>query len=149
MSWSSEPPTHLAGERDHVVLAQGEDVNVSHDDHLVVVFRKHRIVDHVNQPLLVPLSHPQQRLRIPLRRPLQTLSVRVFADAFENRPKRVRQDGQVVFSLLGRGVEAFDGVLSCRQVQSDLSDSPAHPKPSSSAIPPGPGCNDPCEGGAS
>ena len=37
----------LACEGDHVVLAETKDVNVAHDDHLLVILGKYRIPNHV------------------------------------------------------------------------------------------------------
>lgn len=39
--------THLSREGDKVVLAEAGNVNVAHDDHLVVIFRENCIVDHI------------------------------------------------------------------------------------------------------
>lgn len=105
--------THLAGEWHHVVLAETEHVDVTHDDHLVVVFGKDRIVDHVNQSLLVPFRHPQESLGVSLGRSEQALSIRVLAYALEDGADSAGQDLDVGYLLFRRGVEAALGVLCC------------------------------------
>jgi hypothetical protein len=92
-----------------MMLAQTKHVDVPHNNHLVVVFRKHRVIDHIHQPLLVPLGHPHERLGVPLGRALQALAVRVLADALEDGAQGGREDGEVGGGLGGGKVEALFG----------------------------------------
>jgi len=70
---------YLASERHQMVLAQGKDLNVSHNDQLVMVLVEDGAVDNVPQVLLVALCEEEQRLCVPLRRVQQSLAVGVFA----------------------------------------------------------------------
>ena len=66
-----------------MVLAQREDVNVAHDDHLVMVFSEDSRANDIGQALLIALGHPQQRLGVSLWRAGKPLAIRVLADALE------------------------------------------------------------------
>jgi hypothetical protein len=71
-----------------------------------VVLGEDGVVNHVDQPLLVPLGHPHEGLGVALRRALQALTVWVLADALKDRAQSPGQDLEVGGLLLGRRVEA-------------------------------------------
>lgn len=58
---------HLPRERDEMMLAQAEDVDVLHDHELVVVFLEDGVVDDVPEVQFVPVRQEHQRLGIPGR----------------------------------------------------------------------------------
>lgn len=102
----------LAGERDEVVLAEREDVNVTDDDHLLVVLGEDGIVDHVNQTLLVSLRHPHERLGVTLRSAEEALTVGVLADTLKNSSEGSSKHLEVLRLLLRRRLETEVGALS-------------------------------------
>lgn len=74
---------HLARERNQVVLAHGEDLDVLDDNHLVVALLENGPVDNVAHVFLVALGQEEHRLGVPLGSGEETFAVRVFAEAFE------------------------------------------------------------------
>jgi hypothetical protein len=118
--------TYLAHERDQMVLAQGEDLNVLHYNHLVVVLVEDSAINDVSQILLVALGEEQQGLRIALRCVQQPLTVRVLAQALQHSAYSAGQlleiCGFLLFSRLfplpctlarpAETVEVDSGVLS-------------------------------------
>ena len=73
------------------MLAKREDLNVPHNDELVVVFVEDCAVDNVAQVLLVALGEEEQRLRISVWCVEETLAVGVFAQALQHGPDGARQ----------------------------------------------------------
>lgn len=49
-----------------MMLAETKYVDIPDDHHLLMILRKHRIVDNVDQPLLVALGHPHQGFGVSL-----------------------------------------------------------------------------------
>ena len=96
-----------------MMLAKAENIDVSDNDHLVVVLGKDGVVDDVDEPVLVALGHPHERLGVPLGRAQQALAVRVLADALQHGAQRLREHEQVGFGLGGGKVEALLGGLGC------------------------------------
>lgn len=76
---------NLAGERDHVVLAQAVDLNALDEYHFVVVLLEHRPVHDARQALAVPPRARQQGFRHSLGRLHQALPRHVFPQALQQR----------------------------------------------------------------
>lgn len=91
------------------MLTQTKHVDISHDDHLVMIFRKHGIVNDICQPVLVPFGHPHQSLGVSFRCTLETFPVGVFADALQHGADGLREYEEVGFGLGGGKVEALFG----------------------------------------
>lgn len=87
------------------MLAKTKYLNIPHDNHLIVVFRKDCIVDYIYKPLLVTLSHPQQSLGISFWGTLQSFPVRVFTNAFKHGSKSRGEELHVGGLLFGGGVQ--------------------------------------------
>lgn len=102
----------LAGEGDKVVLAEREDVDVTDDDHLLVVLGEDGVVDDINKTLLVSLRHPHERLRITLRSTEKALAVGVLADALKDSSESSGEHLKVLSLLLRRRLETEVGALS-------------------------------------
>lgn len=130
---------HTAGERDEVVLAHGEDLDILHDNYffpsaqaslgccagaghteLVVVFLKNGIVDNLLKVLLIPLREVQHRLRIAQRRIAQTLTVGVLANTLQKCPDagsevstraRTNRSGEKKYSRSGKLVQPGGGLV--------------------------------------
>ena len=75
---------YLAEERQHVVLAQAEHLNVFNDDHLVVIDIKKRAAQHLLGILVVSLGKKLERLGVALRRLQQAFALSVFAHAHQH-----------------------------------------------------------------
>lgn len=75
---------YLAGERNHVVLAHGEHLDVLYNNQLIVTLVKDRLVDKVLDILLVSLGEEQHGLSIAIWRGKQTLTVRVLSEALKD-----------------------------------------------------------------
>lgn len=89
------------------MLAHAEDLNVLHDDHLVVALSEYGAIDDVPDVLLVALGEEQHGLRVPFGSGQQSLSVGVFAHAFQDRPDRGAHLSQALVGLLLGLLEAF------------------------------------------
>ena len=70
----------LAEERQQVMLAQTIEVDVLHDDHLVVVHREERVVEHFVDVGAVAAGQKRERLLDALRSTHQPLASRVFPE---------------------------------------------------------------------
>lgn len=88
-----------------MVLAKTKHLDIPHDNHLIVVLGKDRIVDHIYKPLLVTLGHPQQGLGISLWGALQSFPVRVLANAFKHGSESRGEELHVGGLLFGSGVQ--------------------------------------------
>lgn len=102
----------LAGEGDKMVLAEREDVDVTDDDHLLVVLSEHGIVDHINKTLLVSLRHPHERLGVTLRSTEETLAVGVLTDTLKDSSESSGEHLKVLCLLLRRRLKTEMGALS-------------------------------------
>ena len=67
-----------------VVLAQGVQLNIPHDHHLIVIRFKQRVVDHLRQALLVAVTQILHGFRRALGGVQQAFALRVLAYADEN-----------------------------------------------------------------
>jgi hypothetical protein len=68
------------------MLAKRKELNTFHDYHLIVAFVKHGAVHDSAQVLFVALCEEEHGLRIALWSIQQALSIRVLANAFQDRP---------------------------------------------------------------
>ncbi|MPN55710.1 hypothetical protein SDC9_203394 [bioreactor metagenome] len=68
-----------AEKRQHVMLAQTEELNVAHDHHIVRLRREDRAVDHILQILPVPAQQILITLGHPVGSGTQTFALRVLA----------------------------------------------------------------------
>ena len=124
------------------MLAQTEHLDVPNNDHLLVIFRKDGVVDHIHQTFFVAFRHPHESFGIAFRCPPQTFTVRIFTDALQYCPDCGRKDGEVLGFLFRSRMQPFLGIFryilfsACILRKDVEGESPAHPKPSSSAIPP-------------
>lgn len=59
--------THLPGEWDHMVFTQTENIYIPHNHHLIMIFGKDSIVNHIHQSLFIPLGHPHEGFGISFR----------------------------------------------------------------------------------
>jgi rubrerythrin len=75
------PDVALPEEREEVVLAEGEDLDVLHRDHFVVLFMENCAPQHLPRVLVVPLRQETDRILEPLRGLLQPFPVRIFPAA--------------------------------------------------------------------
>lgn len=75
---------YLAGKWDHVVLAHGEDLDVLHDDELVVALVEDGFVDKVLHVLLVSLGEEEHGLCVAVWGGKETLTVWILSQALEN-----------------------------------------------------------------
>lgn len=121
---------HLAHKGNQMVLAKGEDLDVPHDDELVMVLVEDSTVDDVAQVLFVTLCEEEQRFRVALWCVEQPLTVGVFAQTLEHSPDSARQLLEVRHLLLfgcllplprtlagpAKPVEVDGGVLRVRAV---------------------------------
>lgn len=89
---------HFARERDEVVLAHGEDLDVLDDDELVVVFGEDGVVDDRLQVFLVAFGEVEHGFCVARWRVEEALAVGVFTDAFEDRTDAA---GRLVDWLVG------------------------------------------------
>lgn len=80
----------LAGERDHVVLTEGENVNVLDNNHLVVILLEERLIHKVGDTLLVTLGEEHESLGITLGSLEETLAVGILSNALQNRTNSSR-----------------------------------------------------------
>src|ERR1700722_4617154 len=69
----------LAEKRQHVMLAKRENLDISHDHHLVVVHIEQSAAQNLRRILAVTLSEKSHRLRRPGGRFQQAITLRVFA----------------------------------------------------------------------
>ena len=116
LSCQSSPSKGQAGElpylpnrRHKVMLAHGEDLNVLHNDHLVVILMKYSPIHNVPQILFVPLCEEHHGLRIPLWCLEETFTVWILADAFKDCTDGARELVEAGFGFFGSGFEACAG----------------------------------------
>lgn len=83
-----------------MVLAERKDLDVLHNDELIMVLVEDGAVDNVKQVLLVSLCEEQHSLRVALWGLEKALTVGVLAQAFENGPNSARQLCKAVLLLL-------------------------------------------------
>lgn len=102
----------LAGERNKMVLAEREDVDVTDNDHLLVILGEDSVVDDVHETLLVSLRHPHERLGVTLRSAEEALTVGVLADTLKNSSEGSSKHLEVLRLLLRRRLETEVGALS-------------------------------------
>lgn len=102
----------LAGERNKMVLAEREDVDITDNDHLLVVLGEDGVVDNVHETLLVSLRHPHKRLRVPLRGTEEALAIGVLSDALQYSPECSGEYLKVLGLLLGRRLQTEVSALS-------------------------------------
>jgi hypothetical protein len=76
-----------------------------------VVFCKHRIVDDVHEPLLVPLCHPHEGLGVSLGSAQKPLPIGILADTLEDGANGEGELGEILLLLRRGEVEAFLGGL--------------------------------------
>ena len=74
-----------------MMLTKRININILHNNQLIMILMKHRPIHNVPQILLIPLRKPHHRFRIPLGRAVQTLPIWVLPYAFENRPHGARK----------------------------------------------------------
>ena len=83
-----------------MVLAEGEDLDISHNDELIVVLVEDSTVDDVAQVLFIALGEEEQGLSIALGCVQQSLAVWIFAQTLKHRSDSTRQLLQIGFLLL-------------------------------------------------
>ena len=83
--------THLSSEWHQVVLAEREDLNVLHNNQLIVILVEDSAVNDVAKILLVALGEEQHSLSIALWGIQQTLAVGILTKAFQHSPHSTRQ----------------------------------------------------------
>jgi hypothetical protein len=98
--------TDLAVEWNKMMLAHSVDLNVLHNDHLIMSLVEQRPINDVLHILLVSLCVEQHSKSIPLRCIQDTLPVGILAYALQHRAHRTRHLLQSL-SLARRGL--FDG----------------------------------------
>jgi hypothetical protein len=75
---------HLAAEGNHVVLAEGVNVDIAHDDHVAVrLLFKYTLSDDIFDCLAVALSEELKRLGCSLRCVFQAFTFGVLAQALQ------------------------------------------------------------------
>jgi hypothetical protein len=87
-----------------MMLAEREDLDIFHNDQLVVVLVEDSAIDNVAEVLLVALGEEQHSLGIALRCVQQTLTVGVLTKAFQHRPHGTRELLEVLCLLLLSGL---------------------------------------------
>ena len=91
---------YLPCEGNEMMFTEGEDFNVLHYDHFIMVFIEHCSIHdffvrsypqrrHTLQTLFIPLSEVQHRLSIPFRRPLQPLPIRILPKTLQQLPNSI------------------------------------------------------------
>ncbi len=70
----------LAKERQQVVFAETEELDILHDDHLVVSHAKRRAVQNMIQVLMITAGQVLERFLEALRRLAQPFAIRIFPD---------------------------------------------------------------------
>jgi hypothetical protein len=90
--------SYLSCEWYHVVFAKRIDVNVLDNDQLIVILVEDSAVDQVPNILLVTLGEVKHGLGVSLGCLTKPFSLRILADAFENRAD---SSGQLLKSLFG------------------------------------------------
>lgn len=78
--------TCLAVEGEHVVLTEGEKVDIAHDDHVFVVFLEHCATHDLLHGFVIALGEELQRFGHAKWRLQQTFPVRIFPDGLNERP---------------------------------------------------------------
>lgn len=66
------------------MLAKTKHIDVSDNDHLVVILGKDGIVDSIDQSLLITFRHPQERFGVSFRSTFETFSIWIFADTLQD-----------------------------------------------------------------
>ena len=66
------------------MLAQREDLDILHNNELVVVLMEDSTIDNVTHVLLVSFGEEEHGLCISIRRITQSFALRVFSYAFKN-----------------------------------------------------------------
>ena len=105
--------TNLAHKGNQMVLAKGEDLDVPHNDELVMVLVEDSTVDDVAQVLFVALCEEEQRFRVAIGCIEQAFAVGVFSDALQHGSHGTGQLGQPLLLLFGGCFLAFAGALAC------------------------------------
>lgn len=93
--------TDLAVEWDEMMLAHSVDLNVLHNDHLIMPLMEQSSIDDILHILLVSLCVEQHRQRVSLRRIQNSLSVGVLAYTFQQCADRTRHLAQTLRLALG------------------------------------------------
>ena len=96
ISWTA----YLSGKWHEVVLAQRKDLNVLHDDELIVVLVEDGAIDNLTQVLLVALCEEQEGFGVAVRSVEQALAVGVLANALEDGAHGAGQLRQTLVLLL-------------------------------------------------
>jgi hypothetical protein len=80
---------HLAEERQEVMLAEAEEIYVSHNDHFVIFYIEKGMIQNLARVLLVAAGEKAQSLADTLRCPLQAISIRIFPQFEQELPNQV------------------------------------------------------------
>lgn len=104
---SKHTATNLSHEGNQMMLAERKDLNVLHNDELIVVLVENCPVDNVEEVLLVALCEEEHGFGVALRSLEKALTVGVFAKAFEDRPHCAREFLETLLLLLVGGLFAL------------------------------------------
>ena len=100
-----------------MMLAERENVDIPHDNHFLVVFFEHGLVEDVAQLLLVSFGHVEQSLCVSLWGLEQTFPHGILADALKQGLYSTGQFRSSLLFLSGSFFKALEGSLSCMSRQ--------------------------------
>jgi hypothetical protein len=101
--------TYLAIERDEMVLAETEELDILDNDHLVVTFAEDCSINDVFNAVLVALGEGQQCLGVTRGCVEQSFAIRVFANTLEEGSYGATHLLQAGFGLFGILFSALTG----------------------------------------
>jgi hypothetical protein len=86
-----------------MVLTQGEDIDVFHNDQFIVILMENRSVDQIPNIFLVALGEVEHGLRVSLGGLAEPFSLWVFSNAFKDCPHSSSKLLDPFFGLFGCG----------------------------------------------
>src|SRR6266404_9384787 len=90
----------LSKERQQVMLAQAEKLDVLDDDHLVIAHAERRAIQQMVHVLVIPTGQEFQRFLVTLRRLLQTFALRILSDKRDHFTHQRRHGLRLRFFLV-------------------------------------------------
>lgn len=91
------------------MFAETEDLNIFDDDQLIVSLVEDRIIHDILYILLISLRKEQHSFGVSFRRTQESLTIRIFADAFEDRSDGASELLQPCLGLFGSLFFPFSG----------------------------------------
>lgn len=77
---------YLSSEWNHMMLTQGEHLDILYNNQFIVVFVENSPIYQVSHVLFIALSEKEHSFGVPLRGLSEALSLWILANAFENGP---------------------------------------------------------------